>query len=245
MKVLITGGGRGLGYELVKRFVLDNHEVGILEKDKDSCIRLEKEFGQKVNVWSCDVTKTEEVAKSMGNAVDINFIPDILVNNAGVIHSEPIINITKLSERQHSFGNWQKVIEGNLYSTFIVTAAYLDIAINSRKKGIIICISSVCAKGNAGQTAYSAAKAGINSLVNTWSKELGPLGYRFVSIAPGFLDLESTRKSLTEDKLLMIKKNISLRKMGSAEDIYNAVTFAISNQYITGTTIEVDGGVKL
>jgi 3-oxoacyl-[acyl-carrier protein] reductase len=114
-----------------------------------------------------------------------------------------------------------------------------------RTKGVVINLSSISANGNAGQSAYSAAKAGVNALTRTWAKELGGVGIRFVSIAPGFLDTPSTQTALSEAILTKLKQQIPLRRLGEVEHIYQAVRFIVENDYLNGTVLEVDGGLVI
>ena len=112
-------------------------------------------------------------------------------------------------------------------------------------RGYIVNISSIAAGGNAGQSAYAAAKAGVTALGITWAKELGPLGIRSVVVAPGFIDTPSTRAGLTEDRLKALAGQTPLRRLGQAEDVVRAVVTAIENDYTTGTVLHVDGGLTL
>lgn len=106
-------------------------------------------------------------------------------------------------------------------------------------------MSSISAVGNAGQSAYSAAKAGVESLTKTWSKELGVFGIRSVGIAPGFIDTESTSHALNESIILHVKKNTPLKKLGKKENISEAILFAIKNDYLSGTIIKINGGLTI
>jgi 3-oxoacyl-[acyl-carrier protein] reductase len=110
---------------------------------------------------------------------------------------------------------------------------------------VIVNISSVSAAGNSGQSAYSASKAGVNALTAVWAKELSPLGIRTVAIAPGYIDTPSTRKAVSDTQLEGITSRIPLRKMGEPKSIVDAVLFAIKNDYVNGTVLEIDGGLTL
>ena len=110
---------------------------------------------------------------------------------------------------------------------------------------MIINISSISASGNAGQTAYSAAKAGVEAMTRVWSKELGVFGIRVAAVAPGFIDTESTRKALNEQKLRELSGRIPLRRLGRETNVAGAVLAIIENDYISGAVIPVDGGMVL
>ena len=113
----------------------------------------------------------------------------------------------------------------------------------SRTKGVIVNISSISASGNAGQSAYSAAKAGVNALTKVWAKELGPMGIRVVAVAPGFCDTKSAHNALSESVLTQIVQDVPLRRLGRPEEIAAGVVAVIENGFIHGKVIQIDGGL--
>ncbi|MCA3001393.1 MAG: SDR family NAD(P)-dependent oxidoreductase [Rhodocyclaceae bacterium] len=244
-RVLITGGGSGIGQYLVERLVGDGAEVAVLELDSERCVALRNAFPGKVHAWACDVSNAGEVDTVLQQVADSGFDPDALINNAGIIHSEPLVNMLSRGDRAHSRINWQRVIAADLDSVFFVTSRVVDRMLAKRKKGVVISISSISANGNPGQSAYSAAKAGVNALTKTWAKELGPLGFRFAAIAPGFIDTPSTRSALSDSTIERLQSQIPLRKLGDLESIYLAARHILENDYLTGTIVEVDGGLVL
>ncbi|MEN3297462.1 MAG: 3-oxoacyl-[acyl-carrier protein] reductase [Burkholderiales bacterium] len=243
--MLVTGGGQGIGRQLVEGFVRDGAVVGVFERDPDLCMNLSTSFEGCVLVWPCDVSNAEAVDAAVAGAKKDGFEPDVLVNNAGVIHSEPLVNFTARDERVHSRQTWRDVMAADLDSVFFVTSRIVDGMIARRCKGVVISISSIAAAGNPGQSAYSAAKAGVNALTCTWAKELGALGLRFAAIAPGFFDTPSTRAAVSESILARLQQQIPLRKLGNPEAIYLAARQIVENDYLTGTVLEVDGGLTL
>lgn len=244
-KILITGGARGLGRTLVEGLLQDGAEVGVFEKDSASCEGLAQDFSGKLRVWECDVSDAAQVEKAVSVARESGFEPDVLINNAGIIHSEPLVNLGKKEDRLHSRESWRGVISADLDSVFFVTSCVVDGMLQRRCKGVVISISSISANGNAGQSAYSAAKAGVNALTKTWAKELGAFGIRFAAIAPGFIDTPSTRSALSENTLARLQQQIPLRKLGNPAAIHIAARGIIENDYITGTILEVDGGLTI
>ena len=107
----------------------------------------------------------------------------------------------------------------------------------------VVTISSVSAGGNAGQSAYSAAKAGVNALTAVWAKELGPLGIRVVAVAPGFTETDSTKEAVSETTLREIVKKVPLRRLGRPEEIADGVLSVIRNDFFNGKVLELDGGL--
>lgn len=244
-KVLVTGGGRGIGRRLVEGFLADGALVGVFERDENLCAELRAAFDGRVLAWPCNVADPDAVDAAVASAKQDGFEPDVLVNNAGVIHSEPLVNFTARGDRVHSRRAWRDVMAADLDSVFFVTSRVVDGMMARRCKGVVISISSIAAAGNPGQSAYSAAKAGVNALTCTWAKELGPLGLRFAAIAPGFFDTPSTRAALSETIITRLQQQIPLRRLGNPDAIYLAARQIVENDYLTGTVLELDGGLTL
>ncbi len=244
-RVLVTGGGSGIGRFLVERLVAESAEVGVLELNEERCAELHEASGGRIMARPCDVTDATAVDAALESLFAAGFEPDVLINNAGIIHSEPLVNMLSRGERVHSRESWRRVISTDLDSVFFVTSRVVDRMLAKRKKGVVISISSISANGNPGQSAYAAAKAGVNALTRTWAKELGGMGLRFAAIAPGFIDTPSTRAALSEATLARLQQQIPLRRLGDLESIYLAVRQVIENDYLTGTVLEVDGGLVI
>jgi 3-oxoacyl-[acyl-carrier protein] reductase len=117
--------------------------------------------------------------------------------------------------------------------------------LEAHKRGVVVNISSVCANGNPGQVAYSAAKAGLNGLTLALAKELGPLGIRVVGLAPGYFDTASTRRHVSEARLTKVTAAVPLKRLGRVSEIAHAIDFIIGNDYLNGTIMELDGGLVL
>ena len=242
--VLVTGGGRGIGRHLVERLIVEARRVAVFEND-EATIADFRASHPALQCYSCDVTNPEAVANSVAAMEGDGFALDVLVNNAGLVHSALLVNLVEKDKRVHSADDWQRVLAANLSSVFYVTGPVVDHMLKRRKKGVVISMSSISARGNAGQSAYSAAKAGVNALTRTWARELGGFGIRFVSIAPGFIDTDSTRKALSETNLSRLKEQIPLRRLGEVEHIYQTVRFIVENDYVNGTVLEIDGGLAI
>jgi 3-oxoacyl-[acyl-carrier protein] reductase len=243
-QILVTGGGRGIGRHLVERAAAEARRVAVFEKDEAMVADLTA-AQPAVKCYLCDVTDPGAVADAVAALESDGFVLNVLVNNAGVVHSAPLINLLEKTERVHSAGEWDRVLAANLSSVFYVTGPVVNHMLKSRTKGVVISISSISATGNAGQSAYSAAKAGVNALTRTWAKELSGLGLRFVSIAPGFIDTPSTREVLSDANLTKLKGQIPQRRLGEVEHVYQTVRFITENDYVNGTILEIDGGLVI
>lgn len=238
---IVTGGASGIGLAIAQDLKAEGATVILMDIDEDKLAEFYNDF----ITYDLDITNYELVEKTIEGIEKTVGEIDILINNAGRIHSELLFNISNPEEKRHSYENFEEVIRNNLHSTFIMGNIVADHMIMHRTKGVIINISSISAYGNAGQTAYAAAKAGVNAMTYTWARELGSFGIRCVGIAPGFIDTPSTHASLSEDLISQIKSKTPLRKLGSTENIAQTVKFIIHNDYINGKIIEVDGGLTL
>jgi 3-oxoacyl-[acyl-carrier protein] reductase len=239
--IAITGGAKGLGLCIAEDLVGKGGIVEVVDRDAELVATLPSEIS-----GACyDVAEPEDVQKWIDGIVQNHGRIDILINNAGVIYNEPIVNILNPTSMRHDFSNFKRVITGNLYTTFLVTSHVVEHMVKLRTKGSIINISSISSAGNEGQTAYSAAKAGINSMTVTWAKELGRLGIRCNAIAPGFIDTPSTRASLQSTTIRHLESQTPLRRLGTPHDVAHAVISLIENDYINGVILGVDGGLRI
>ncbi len=238
---LVTGGAQGLGLAIARRLADEGATVVVGDRDAKALAALP----QGLEGVSMDVTDVEQVATSVAGILERHGRVDILVNNAGVIFSEPFVNIMNPAGIMHDYARFRASITVNLDSVFIVTAAVVEHMVKRRTKGAIVNISSISACGNEGQTAYSAAKAGVNAMTVTWSKELGRWGIRSNAVAPGFIGTDSTRQALNETVLKHIQTSTPLRRLGQADEVAQAVIALIENDFINGTVLDVNGGLTI
>lgn len=192
-----------------------------------------------------DVTSPDSVGSAVAGAVAAHGPMDVLVNCAGRIVSAPFLNLMNPGGMMLPYETFRKDLLINLDSVFIVTAKVVEQMVLSRRKGCVINISSISARGNAGQTTYSAAKAAVEAMTVTWSLELGRMGIRCNAISPGFIDTPSTRKALREDQLGHIVSNTPLRRLGRAEEVAQAALSLIENDFLTGVILDVNGGLRI
>jgi 3-oxoacyl-[acyl-carrier protein] reductase len=241
--ILLTGGAGAIGEFLVSVLYTQAKKLVVIDKDTEKLEKLKQQF-ENISVYCADLVQVDEVDRTIASIFQTHPV-SVLVNNAGLIHSEPLFNILKLENKKHSIEAWDKTIKANLYATFFVTANVVEQMVTKRIKGVIINISSISATGNIGQTAYSAAKSGIEAMTVTWSKELGIFGIRSVAIAPGFFDTTSTRVSLSEANLKKWERAVPLNRLGNLAELYSALRFVIENDYFNGRTLAIDGGLKI
>lgn len=238
---LVTGGAQGLGLAIARRLADEGATVVVADRNAEALSTLP----QGVEGAAMDVTDSEQVRAVVAGIVERHGRLDMLVNNAGVIFSEPFVNIMNPAGIMHDYGRFRASLTVNLDSVFIVTSAVVEQMVKRRTKGAIVNISSISACGNEGQTAYSAAKAGVNAMTVTWSKELGRWGIRSNAVAPGFIGTDSTRHALNETVLKHIQGNTPLRRLGQADEVAQAVIALVENDFINGTILDVNGGLRI
>ena len=239
--VLITGGTRGIGkaiakkfaengYNLVINYVSENTDLGKLKNDINS----ENEIlFVRANVG--DFVFCEELVKQ---AIDKFGKIDVLINNAGITRDNLIMRM-----KEEDFDN---VINTNLKGTFNVTKNVVPYMMKKRSGKIVNISSVVGVSGNAGQCNYAASKAGIIGFTKSIAKELASRNILANCVAPGFIDTDMT-EVLSDSVKENINNQIPLKRMGTAEEIAKAVYFLAGedNTYITGQVLNIDGGMLM
>ena len=231
---LVTGGGRGIGKAIVHQYFEEGATVIIAEFDENSG----KETAESVGGYfiKTDISDEESVT-SLFEYVKTKFSRlDILVNNAGILQDS---TLKKLKPDQ-----FDEVIDVNLRGTYLCGKAAADIMVE-QKGGVILNAASVVAhNGNFGQTNYVASKTGVIGMTKVWARELGKDGIRVNAIAPGFIRTDMTSE-MPEKIIHMMGDKVPLKRWGKPEDVANVYTFLASDEasYITGTVLNVDGGV--
>jgi len=231
---IITGGGRGIGKAITNRYLNEGATVILAELDEQSGKNTSDSIG-------CHFVKTdishEDSVNSLFEYVKTKFSRlDILVNNAGILQDS---TLKKMDSDQ-----FDSVINVNLRGTYLCGKAAADIMV-TQGSGVILNAASVVAhNGNFGQTNYVASKAGVIGMTKVWARELGKDGIRVNAIAPGFIKTDMTA-GMPEKIIRMMGDKVPLKRWGTPEDVANAYTFLASDlaSYITGTVLNVDGGV--
>ena len=240
--VLVTGGSRGIGKEVAMKFAKNGYNVVTnYVSDKTDKEKLKKEFEDnnvKALVLKADVSKTEDVENLVSKAISEFGKIDVLVNNAGITRDNLLIRMPE--------EDFDKVIEINLKGTFLVTKAVTKYMMKKRYGSIINLSSVVGVAGNAGQSNYSASKAGIIGFTKSIAKELASRNIRANAVAPGFIETDMT-DVLKEEVKENIHNQIPLKRMGTAKEVAELIYFLGSenSSYITGQVINIDGGMVM
>ena len=236
-KALITGATGGIGLEICK-FLGNDHEIYILGRNEEKLKNLSNKFSFIKEYFVCDISESKSLADFFEKISMKNLQIDVLVNNAGVTDDSLFLRM--------DLKKWNKVINTNLNSNFMISNFFSKQMIK-KKWGRIVNITSVVGHtGNAGQSNYTASKAGIIGMTKSIAIELAKRNITVNSISPGFIDTEMTA-SLSDEQKDFIKNKIPLARIGKPEDVAYCVKFLVSDQanYITGQTIHVNGGLAM
>lgn len=237
---LITGGSRGIGEALVRKFVEHGARVAFTYVSAGSATRAEAlaaELGDAAKAYQSDAGDFAQAENLVGQVVKDFGRIDVLVNNAGITRDTLMLRMT---EQQ-----WDEVMQTNLKSVFNLTKHCLKPMI--RTGGSIINMSSVVGVfGQAGQANYAASKAGIIGFSKSIAKEYGSRGIRCNAVAPGFIATEMT-DALDEKTKENYLASIPLKRLGSGDDVANTCIFLSSDMgaYLTGQVISVCGGLNV
>ena len=234
---IVTGASRGIGREIAKTLVKKGIKVianynKSEEKAKELQKELEKEDMQ-IDIFKADVSKRQEVKKLVQYTLEKYKKIDILINNAGI--SEYKIFTDETDE------DWNKVMNNNLYSAFIMSQEVIPNMIHN-KTGCIINVSSVWGMvGSSLEVIYSVSKAGMDGLTKALAKELGPSNIRVNSIAPGAIDTDMNI-DLSEEELKDLENETPLGRIGKVQDIAKCVNWLVDDEFTTGQIISINGG---
>lgn len=240
---LVTGGASGLGLAIVNLLLESKSKVGILDLAIENIEQSLADKDGNALALKCDVTNEAEVEESIAKVTKELGNIFALINNVGILFSAPLVSFGSSGIAKHDSSKWHQVLSTNLTSTFYASKHVAANMLESRTKGVIVNISSVAARGNIGQSAYSASKAGIEALTKVWAKELSPVGIRCFAVAPGFCDTDSTHQAISANILEEMVGRIPLRRLGKPHEIASMVVAGIENDFFNGKVIEVDGGM--
>jgi 3-oxoacyl-[acyl-carrier protein] reductase len=246
--IVITGAARGLGAAMAKRLAGRQPLLALVDmKAEDLAATAEacRQAGAHVECFAANVAVEADVIRLFDEIVARCGTVHALVNNAGITRDALLIKFKDGKvESKMSLAQWQAVIDVNLTGVFLCGREAAERMIVKGNPGVIINISSISRAGNAGQTNYSAAKAGVAAMAVTWAKELARYGIRAASIAPGFINTEmvAAMKPEAREKLT---SGIPLKRTGEPDEIAQTVEFILQNDYVSGRCFEIDGALRL
>ena len=237
---VITGGTRGIGKAIARKFAENGANVAVVATSDNAGVRETindlQNLGVSARFYNCDV-RDAKMVDSVKEEILADFEKvDILVNNAGVTRDNLLAGLSVM--------DIDDVIDINLKGTIFMTRAFIRDFVKNRSGNVINISSVVGLMGNKGQANYAASKAGVVGLTKSVAKEYGKKNIRCNAIAPGYIETDMTSK-LSDAQKGEIAGAIPMTKLGKPEDVANAALFLASDLsgYITGEIIKVDGGM--
>ena len=237
-KVLVTGASGGIGKAIALELSSSGADLCLTGRNKTKLENLQKIIGGNCQIIISDLSNSQGIENLADQAQKIMGQIDILVNNAGITKDNLFIRMSE--------DDWNEVININLNSIFKLTKQLIKGMIKRRYGRIINITSVIGVAGGAGQSNYSASKAGIIAMSKSLAQEVGSRSVTVNSIAPGFIETNMTAE-LSDDRKEDILRSISVGRLGKPDDIAGAVCFLASDKasYITGQTIHINGGMLM
>lgn len=239
---VVTGASRGIGKAIALKLAAEGAKVVVNyagnAKAAQEVVAAIAEQGGEAMYCQCDVADGAAVEAMMKQTVERFGRIDILVNNAGITRDTLLMRMKE--------SDWDEVMATNLKGVFLCTKAVTRLMMKQKYGRIVNLTSVVGLTGNAGQANYAAAKAGVIGFTKSTARELASRGITVNAVAPGFISTDMTAV-LSENVKEEMLKGIPLARLGEPEDIAKAVSFLVSDlaSYITGQTINVDGGMVM
>ena len=245
--ILVTGAGRGIGRSLSLHFARKGAQLALLDTNAEDLEQTRAQCAELDAVARCyiaSVANEDSVIAALDRIASDFGSLDGLINNAGVVRDALLVKIKDGVVSKMTMAQWQSVIDVNLTGVFLCAREAAQRMIARASGGVIVNISSVCRAGNAGQTNYSAAKAGVMAMTVVWAKELARHGIRVGAVAPGFVRTPMV-ESMKPEALERMTAPIPLGRLGEPDEIAHAVGFIFENDLFTGRCLEVDGGLRI
>jgi 3-oxoacyl-[acyl-carrier protein] reductase len=246
--VIVTGAARGLGRAIAEALAGAGADLALIDLNAADCGETAAActaHGVRACAYGANIANEAEVVASFDRLVADFGRLDGIVNNAGILRDALLVKTQdgKVVDRM-SLAQWQAVIDVNLTGVFLCGREAAERMIRCGNGGVIVNISSISRAGNAGQSNYTAAKAGVAALAVVWAKELARYGIRTGAIAPGFIATPMVA-SMRPEMLEKLSAPVPLKRLGRPEEIAHAVRFIFENDFYSGRVLELDGGLRL
>jgi 3-oxoacyl-[acyl-carrier protein] reductase len=238
---LVTGASRGIGLAIAKQLIAEGYALIGTATTETGISFIQKELGAdgaEVHALILDVSNRASIEGFLEQLTRKQLAPSVLINNAGITRDNLVL---RMKDEE-----WDAVIDANLNSIFFLTKRLIKSMVKARFGRIINVTSVVGGSGNAGQSNYSAAKAGVIGFTKSLAREVAKRGITVNAVSPGFIDTDMTKKLTDEQKSATLAK-IPVGRVGEADEIAGAVCFLASSAagYITGETLNVNGGMQM
>jgi 3-oxoacyl-[acyl-carrier protein] reductase len=247
VKAIVTGGASGMGRAFAVELARAGAQVVVADLDEAKMAEVVAAGEGRIHALRANVAEEQDVIDLIEKSHAAMGGLNVLVNNAGIFRDGLLVKPEKDGGgvKKMSLKDWNQVLAVDLTGPFLCTREFAAKMISTgTKSSCVVNISSIARHGNAGQSNYSAAKAGLVADTKLWGLELARYGIRVGAIAPGFVDtpiLQGMRPDVLEGML----KGVPLRRAARPEEIFTAVKFVIECDYFTGRCIDVDGGMTI
>jgi 3-oxoacyl-[acyl-carrier protein] reductase len=246
--VVITGGGRGIGRAIALQLAHQGANLALFDlnaEDLAQTAALCCEHSVQARGYKVNVAEETEVGTAMERVVADFGRLDGLVNNAGILRDALLVKVKDgVVVARMTMEQWNAVISVNLGGVFLCGREAAAHMIKLGNGGVIVNISSISRAGNAGQSNYSAAKAGVEAMSVVWARELARFNIRAATISPGFIRTDILA-AMRPEVLEKLTAPVPLKRLGKPEEIAHAVRFIFENDFFTGRCIDLDGGLRL
>ena len=238
---LVTGASRGIGRAIAERLAREGSDVAVGSRTREACedvAEAVRAHGVRALPLALDVGEADSVKAAVGTVLEEFGQIDHLVNNAGITRDALLLRLKDEA--------WDAVLRTDLTGVFLCSRTVLRSMLR-RRQGRIVSISSVVGLlGNAGQTNYAAAKAGVHGFTKALAREVASRAITVNAVAPGYVDTDMTR-DLPDEAREQLQRQIPLGRLGVGKDIAGVVSFLLSDDasYVTGQVISVDGGMYM
>jgi 3-oxoacyl-[acyl-carrier protein] reductase len=240
--VVVSGAGGALGRLIAERFAATGRQILALDREAAALAHLDTLAG--VVTKAVDLADADAVQAALDAAIPRREPIGLLVNAVGLIWNEPVLSFRGARFSIHGVESFERVIRANLTAAF-VTVTQVASRMARTGGGSIVNFSSIAATGNTGQSAYGAAKAGIEGMTLAMARELGPLGIRVNAIAPGFIDVATTRQALAEGVLAEYAQRTPIGRLGTFDELMAGIASLADNGFLNGVILRLDGGLRL
>lgn len=243
----ITGAARGLGFAIARTLAEQGATVSIIDIDSEAVAKAVEtltQAGHNAHGYTANIADETAVLELFNQLKADHGSLNAWVNNAGILRDGLLVKQKDGIIQTMPLAQWQSVIDVNLTGVFLCGREAAAWMVEQETPGCIVNISSISKAGNLGQSNYSAAKAGVAAMTVTWAKELARYNIRVAGVAPGFIETEMTA-SMKPEALERVKQTVPLKRMGKPQNIADAVSFVISNDYYSGRILEVDGALRI
>ncbi|ELI1840657.1 SDR family oxidoreductase [Vibrio fluvialis] len=245
--IVITGAGQGLGQMMAVTLAQAGADLALLDMNEQGLLDTQKQchmLSAKAIYYVMDVTNEAQVVKTFEDIViDFGHV-DGLINNAGILRDGLLVKVKDGQISKMSLEQFDTVMNVNVTGTFLCGREAAVKMIETKRKGVIINISSVARAGNIGQTNYSASKAAVATMATSWARELARYGIRAAAIAPGIVHT-AMADQMKPEAIERLKQMVPVGRMGEPSEIAHAAKYILENDYFTGRVLEIDGGMRM